>query len=76
MQPLYALSRLTNTLIKLSDGWGMSGELTSARAWRLRDKHPKLLKFIDGLFWFDPNHCQECYAIEKQRKQQPKEYQS
>lgn len=75
MQPLYALDQFANTLIKLSDGWGMSDEMISARAWRLRDRHPRLLRFVDTIFFFDKNHCQECFEIELKRKHLPREYQ-
>lgn len=68
------LDQSANCVIKLSDGWGTPDEMLSARAWRLREQHPTLLKVIDGLFFWDKNHCQECYEIEMQRKQLPKEY--
>jgi len=63
-----------NCLVKLSDGWGTSDEMLSARAWRLRQKHPRLVAFIDGLFFWDDHHCQECYVIELERRQLPSEY--
>ena len=68
------LDQSVNCFVKLSDGWGTPDEMLSARAWRLREQHPTLLKVIDGLFFWDENHCQECYEIEMQRKQLPKEY--
>ena len=68
------LDQSVNCFVKLSDGWGTPDEMLSARAWRLREQHPTLLKFIDWLFFWDANHCQECYEIEMQRKQLPKEY--
>lgn len=69
------LDQSLNCLIRLSDGWGQPDEMLSARAWRLRARHPRLHRWIDGLFFFDPRHCAECYAIELTRKQSPKEYQ-
>ena len=63
-----------NCLVKLVDGWGTPDEMLSARAWRLREEHPTLRKVIDGLFFWDKNHCEECYEIEKKRKQLPDEY--
>jgi hypothetical protein len=65
-----------NCVVKLSDGWGTPDEMLSARAWRLREKHPELQLWIDRLFWWDANHCQECYEIERTRKQLVPEYQA
>lgn len=63
-----------NTLIRLSDGYGQPDEMLSARAWRLRHRHPYLRLWIDRLFFWDDNHCRECFEIEQQRKQLPPEY--
>lgn len=71
---LIGLDQTVNCAIKLSDGWGTPDEMLSARAWRLRSNHPWLLKIIDGIFFWDDNHCQECYEIELTRKQLVKEY--
>ena len=71
---LIALDQAANTLIKLSDGYGTPDEMLSARAWRLRNKHPNLRKFIDGVVVGDVDHCEECYLIEKNRQQLPREY--
>lgn len=38
-----------NCLIKLSDGWGRPDEMLSARAWRLREEHPALKRWIERL---------------------------
>lgn len=70
-----ALDQAVNCLIRLSDGWGTPDEMLSARAWRLREQHPTLRKVIDGIFFWDKNHCEECYEIEQKRKQLPAEYQ-
>lgn len=69
-----ALDQTGNCLIRLSDGWGTPDEMLSARAWRLREQHPTLRKVIDGIFFWDKNHCEECYEIEQKRKQLPAEY--
>ena len=69
------LDQTFNCVVKLSDGWGTPDEMLSARAWRLREEHPTLRKMIDGLFFWDKNHCEECYEIEQKRKQLPEEYQ-
>ena len=68
------LDQSVNCFVKLADGWGTPDEMLSARVWRLREQHPTLRKVIDRLFFWDKNHCQECYEIEMQRKQLPKEY--
>lgn len=59
-----------NCLIKLSDGWGRPDEMLSARAWRLREEHPALKRWIERLFFWDKDHCKECYEIELARSQQ------
>lgn len=58
-----------NCIIKLSDGWGMPDEMLSARAWRLRKEHPWLRRWIDRVFFWDCDHCEECFYIELERKQ-------
>lgn len=74
-QFLIALDQLLNTLIKIGDdGYGYADEMLSARAWRLRNK-TNLYIWIDRLFFWDDNHCCECYQIEMERKQLPTEYQ-
>jgi predicted Rossmann-fold nucleotide-binding protein len=71
---LIGLDQTANTCVKLSDGWGTPDEMLSARAWRLREVHPKLYVWIDRLFFWDKDHCKECYEIEMTRKQLPPEY--
>ena len=71
---LIAIDQLVNTCVRLSDGWGMPDETISARAWRLRDKHPWLVKLIDRVMFWEPNHCQACYGMEMLRGHLPEEY--
>ena len=71
---LIGIDQTVNTLVKLSDGYGAVDEMLSARAWRLREQHPKLRLWIDRLFFWDDNHCQECYEIELRSEQLPKTY--
>lgn len=71
---LIGLDQSLNCLVKLSDGWGTPDEMLSARAWRLRDQHPALRKWIDRLFFWDANHCEECFNIEMNREQFPEIY--
>lgn len=69
-----SLDQALNCCVKLSDGWGLPDEMLSSRAWRLRAQHPKLRARIDRLFFWDQNHCEECFWIEAERKQSPAEY--
>ena len=71
---LIGLDQVLNSQITLSDGEGTVDEMLSARAWRLRTSHPKLRLWIDRLFFWDDNHCQECFEIERDRKQLPEVY--
>ncbi len=68
------LDQAINCLVKLDDGWGLPDEMLSARAWRLQVQHPVLRRVIDGVFFWDANHCYECYLIELERRQSPREY--
>ncbi len=71
-----ALDQAVNCLVKLDDGWGTPDEMLSARAWRLRVQHPRMRVWIDRVFFWDENHCAECYLIELERRQLPLEYRS
>lgn len=66
---LIALNQAINCLIRLNGEYGSPDEMLSARAWRLRETHPKLHVWIDRLFFWDADHCQESYEIERQREQ-------
>lgn len=69
-----SLDQAANCLVKLSDGWGWPDEMLSARAARLKKQHPRLHVWIDRLFFWDDNHCQECFDIEAKREQLPRVY--
>lgn len=69
-----ALNQALNTLIRLNGEYGRPDEMISARAWRLRETNPKLHVWIDRLFFWDADHCKECFEIEKNREQLPPEY--
>jgi hypothetical protein len=71
---MIGLDQTLNCVIRLDDGRGRPDEMLSARAWRLRERHPKLRLWIDRLFFWDANHCEECYWIERRRQQLPAEY--
>lgn len=68
---LVAVDQLVNAIL---GGW--ADETISARCHRLRDHQPfKILRpVIDGLFFFQPNHCQRAYESERLRAQLPAEY--
>ncbi len=71
---LIGLDQAVNCLVRLSDGWGWPDETLSARAWRLREQHPKLYLWIDRIMFFDRNHCQKSYVSEINRLHFPKAY--
>jgi hypothetical protein len=73
---LIGLDQTLNCVVKLCDGYGTPDEMLSARAWRLREQHPKLRLWIDRLFFWDKDHCGECYLIEMERKQLHSDYRS
>jgi len=65
-QILVAIDQLVNTLL---GGW--ADETLSSHAYR---KHPRLERLIDGLLWFDKDHCYESYVSEQLRTQCPPEF--
>jgi hypothetical protein len=67
-QNLIALDQLLNALL---GGW--ADETLSSRAWRARDKH-HTYKFIDAVFWWDPNHCYNSWLSERRRQQSAPEF--
>lgn len=71
---LIALDQAFNCLIKLDDGWGHPDETLSARAYRLREQHPWLMRSIDTIFFWDTDHCHESYLSELIRRQLPSDY--
>ena len=74
-QVLIAFDQLINTVIYIKgDGFGYADETLSARAWRLREMSSFPYRFINGLFFWQNNHCRGAYASEFNRKQLPKEY--
>lgn len=65
-----ALDQLANVLLA-----GAPDETLSSRAHRMRAKGHRWWGWtahaIDGLLFFDPNHCARAYESEKRRLQQP-----
>ncbi len=70
MQVLIAVDQLGNALL---GGW--ADETLSSRCWRLRAKQPykTLRAVIDGLFFFEREHCRMSYESERLRLQSPPE---
>lgn len=65
-QILISIDQLMNTLL---GGW--ADESYSARSYRERRKHPWRVRIIDGLFFFQKDHCLKSYSNEKRRLQSP-----
>ena len=71
---LIALDQAINCMISIGGEWGQPDEMLSARAYRKRETHPQYERWINRIFFWDRDHCRECYGIEKQKKQLPEEY--
>lgn len=68
------LDQTLNCCIRINKEWGTPDEMLSARAYRIRDTNPKYEKIINTLFFWDKDHCLECYKIEQNRDQFPDIY--
>jgi hypothetical protein len=66
-----ALDQLANALLG-----GMADETISARCWRLRGRRPYsiLRPIIDGIFFWQKNHCESAFDSERLGSQLPTEY--
>lgn len=65
---LISLDQMANVVL-----WnGMPDETISARAWREQDK--KLISVINTLFFWQTNHCKECFDWEMNRNDLPSDY--
>lgn len=74
-QFLIAFDQLMNTLVYVKgDGFGMADETLSARAYRLRELSSLPYKLINGLFFWQDDHCKEAYESEQLNKQLPLHY--
>lgn len=69
---MIAIDQLCNCIIG-----GTPDETISAKLWRMRNKG-RFWKysqiFVDRLFWFDSDHCEESYNSELYRRQISSEY--
>jgi hypothetical protein len=73
MQILIGIDQLINTICG-----GYADETISARIYRKRHDDRLwmwLHAIVDGLFFWQPNHCKSSYQSEQNRKQLPAEYQ-
>ena len=72
-QVLIAVDQLVNALCA-----GHADETLSARTWRNRDYPPwRMLRLlIDGLFFWDRDHCRGAYEAEQARRHLPHAYRS
>lgn len=66
-----AADQLLNTVFG-----GHADETISARCWRRREVRPysTLRPVIDGLFFWQTDHCRKSYESERARSQLPREY--
>lgn len=74
-QIVLAFDQLLNTLLFFLPGGTWADETLSARSWRMRKSKPFhiLRPVIDGLFYWDKDHCQTSFESEKLRNQSPLE---
>jgi hypothetical protein len=66
------VSRLVNALL-----CGYSGEMLSARAYRLRNCSlfwGVVKEVLDSVFWWELEHCKQCYEFELNHRDKPEEY--
>lgn len=70
-QVVIALDQLANTL-----AGGMADETLSARAWRLDIERGRAWprRIIDAIFFLDPDHCEQSWRSEIERRQLPDHY--
>jgi hypothetical protein len=74
-QFLIAFDQVFNTIVYIKgDGFGFADETLSARAWRLREQSSLPYKLINGLFFWQENHCKEAFESEVNNKHLPKSY--
>lgn len=54
-------------------GGTWADESFSAKCWRTRDINPRLWRWVDRLFFWEPHHCQQAYINESIRRDMPPE---
>jgi hypothetical protein len=75
MSRAFQVAVALDQLINAAAG-GYADETMSARSWRLRACRPYsvLRPIIDGIFFWQKNHCESAYESERQRSHLPIEY--
>jgi hypothetical protein len=75
MSRAFQVAVALDQLINAAAG-GYADETMSARCWRLRARRPySLLRpIIDGIFFWQKNHCETAYESERLRSHLPAEY--
>ena len=68
-----AIDQLLNCCLFFLPGGAWADETLSARAWRIREQWPSLHVWIDGIFFWQHNHCRQSYSAELNRRQSPPE---
>ena len=71
---LIGLDQTLNCCFRLDGEWGQPDESLSARAFRVREKHPGWAKWINRVFFWQENHCAAAYRTEVIRAHLPNEY--
>jgi hypothetical protein len=68
------LDQTLNCLFRLDGEWGQPDETLSARAWRVREKHPRWHIWIDWIFFWEVDHCRVSFEAEVARRHLPGVY--
>lgn len=78
LQWLLAIDQLLNTYWRIDgDGWGMADEALSARAFRCHLQgliSDRPMRIINGLFFWQADHCYAAWRSEIDRRQLPDHY--
>ena len=69
-----SLDQALNCCFRLDGEWGQPDETLSARADRVRAKHPAWARWIDRLFFWQAGHCEAAWKNEVIRAHLPGEY--
>lgn len=66
-----AIDQLANAILG-----GYAQETISSRCWRLRDYRPysTMRRVIDGLFFWQQDHCRISYESQVRRRNMPSDY--
>lgn len=59
--------RFVNRMVTIDGERGSANETISARAFRLRRKHPNLFAFMNALHFWEDDHCLNCWINEHVR---------